>query len=329
MLVLTRSDVRSIASMAEAIELMKSAFRELSEGRAVSPLRVPIEIDEQEGVTLFMPAFVPIADALGVKIVSVFPRNLSHGIPTIHAAVTLVDSANGQPIALMDGGFLTALRTGAVSGAATDLLARSDSKTLVVIGAGAQGVTQAAAVCEVRPIERVIAVDRSDESLSRFRDAIAREWAHLADRIETTNDAALVREADVICTATTSRTPVYDDADLRPGVHINAVGAFTPEMQETPTETIARALVVVDYFEAAYAEAGDLINPVKDGLVTTDHYKTELGHLVAGSAAGRASDKQITFFKSVGNAIQDVVVGRRLVERAVEAGIGQNIDLFN
>lgn len=329
MLVLTRSEVRSIASMAEAIALMKSAFRELSEGRAVSPLRVPIEVEEQEGVTLFMPAFVPAADALGVKIVSVFPRNLSSGMPTIHAAVTLVDSSNGQPIAMMDGGFLTALRTGAVSGAATDLLARPDSKTLVVIGAGAQGVTQAAAVCEVRPIERVIVVDRSDESLHRFRETISREWSHLKDRIETTNDTGIVREADVICTATTSRTPVYRDADLRDGVHINAVGAFTPEMQETPSETIARALVVVDNFEAAYAEAGDLINPVSQGLVTVDHYAIELGHLVAGSAVGRESDDQITFFKSVGNAIQDVVVGRRLMERAVEAGIGQNIDLFN
>jgi ornithine cyclodeaminase len=328
MLVLTRSDVRSIASMAEAIDLMKSAFRELSDGRAVSPLRVPIEIEDQEGVTLFMPAFVPVADALGVKIVSVFPRNLANGIPTIHAAVALVDSSNGQPIALMDGGFLTALRTGAVSGAATDLLARADSRTLVVIGAGAQGVTQAAAVCEVRPIERIIVVDRSDESLERFRDAIAREWSNVSATIETTNDASVVSEADVICTATTSKTPVYNDADLPAGVHINAVGAFTPEMQETPSQTVARARVVVDSFEAAYAEAGDLINPVNEGLVTTDHFRVELGHLVAGSAPGRSNEREITFFKSVGNAIQDVVVGRRLVDRALEAGIGQNIDLF-
>jgi ornithine cyclodeaminase len=328
MLVLTRSDVRSVASMSEAIELMKSAFRELSAGRAVAPFRVPIEIEEQEGVSLFMPAYVPASDALGVKFVSVFPRNPSAGIPTIHAAVTLIDATNGQPIAMLDGGFLTALRTGAVSGAATDLLARPDSKTLVVIGAGAQGVTQAAAVCEVRPIERVIVVDRFDESLARFRDTVAREWGHLTDRIETTNDAGAVREADIICTATTSKTPVYDDADLPDGVHINAVGAFTPEMQETPSRTIARARVVVDNFDAAFAEAGDLIIPVNEGLVTVEHYRTELGHLVDGSATGRSNDREITFFKSVGNAIQDVVVGKNLVERASEKGIGIDIDLF-
>jgi len=329
MLVLTRSEVRSVASMPEAIELMKSAFRELSAGRAVSPLRVPIEVAEQEGVSLFMPAFVPASDALGVKIVSVFPRNPAAGIPTIHAAVILVDVANGQPVAMMDGGFLTALRTGAVSGAATDLLARPESKTLVVIGAGAQGVTQAAAVCEVRPIERIVVVDPSEQSLSRYREAIAREWPALNDRIETTSDPSVVRQADVICTATTSKTPVYNDDDLRPGVHINAVGAFTPEMQETPSATIARATVVVDNFEAAYAEAGDLINPVREGLVTTDHYRRELGHLVAGSAPGRTAEDEITFFKSVGNAIQDVVVGQRLVEQAREAGVGHDIDLFS
>ena len=124
--------------------------------------------------------------------------------------------------------------------------------------------------------------------------------------------------------------PVFDDdADLRDGVHINAVGAFTPEMQETPSQTIARARVVVDNFHAAYAEAGDLINPVNEGLVTVDHYKTELGHIVAGSATGRSNERQITFFKSVGNAIQDVVVGKSLVERAGQKGIGINIDLFN
>ncbi len=314
--------------MAEAIELMKSAFRELSAGRAVSPLRLPIDVPQQEGVALFMPAYVPASDALGVKIVNVFPRNPAAGLPTIHAAVILIDATNGQPVAMMDGGFLTALRTGAVSGAATDLLARPESKTLVVIGAGAQGVTQAAAVCEVRPIERVIVVDPNEDSLTRFRDAIAREWSHLADRIETTSDAGAVREADVICTATTSKSPVYDDADLPDGVHINAVGAFTPEMQETPSQTIARATVVVDNVEAAYAEAGDLINPVREGLVTVDHYKRELGHLVDGSVKGRADDREITFFKSVGNAIQDVVVGKRLVDLATEAGIGHDIDLF-
>ncbi|MCC6705059.1 MAG: ornithine cyclodeaminase, partial [Thermomicrobiales bacterium] len=213
-------------------------------------------------------------------------------------------------------------------GAATDLLARTDSRTLVVIGAGAQAETQAAAVAAVRPIERIIVVARSEESLARFSSLVARNWPDLVDRIETTTDHHAVSEADVICAATTSKTPVFDDADLKPGVHINGVGAFTPEMQEIPAETIVRARVVVDSFEAAWSEAGDLIKPVEAGLTTTDHYRNELGHLVASSAVGRQNAEEITFFKSVGNAIQDVIVAASIVKRAREQGIGTEFDLF-
>ena len=327
MLALSRSDLRQVASMADAIGLMKTAFHELSAGRAVSPLRVPIDVHERHGVTLFMPAMVPAAGALGVKIVSVFPENIPMGLPTIHALVCLVSTETGQPIAIMDGTYLTALRTGAVSGAATDFLARPESKTLVVIGAGAQGVTQAAAVCEVRPIERIIAVDAREEQLARYRQMIAADWPHLVDRLETSTDARSVREADVVCTATTSKTPVFDDADIRPGTHINAVGAFTPEMQEVPAATIARALVVLDNIEAALAEAGDLIIPMAAGIFSRAHLERELGNLVAGTATGRTSADQVTFFKSVGNAVQDVVVAKLATDRAMERGLGHTLDL--
>src|SRR5918993_4004425 len=202
MLVLTRSQVRELVPMPDAIELMKTAFAELSAGRTVSPLRTVIPIPEVEGDALFMPAFVPAMDALGLKTVSVFRRNPEEGLPVIHAIVGLVDPGTGQPLAIMDGTYLTALRTGAVSGAAADLLARPDSRVLVAIGAGAQGVTQIAAVCAVRPIERIVAVDVSEDSLARFRDAMERDWPDLVDRLETSTDAATaVREADVICTA--------------------------------------------------------------------------------------------------------------------------------
>ncbi len=328
MLMLNRGDVRSLASLPETIEAMKTAFRELSEGRAVSPLRTPIENESLSAVTLFMPAFVPIADALGMKIVSVFPGNSSSGLPTIHALVALVDTGNGKPVAILEGGFLTALRTGAVSGAATDLLARPESKTLIVFGAGAQAETQVAAVAAVRPIERIVVIGRAGARLEGFQRSMSNHWPDLAGRIETSTDPRLVREADIVCTATTSTTPVFDDADITPGTHINAVGAFTPEMQEIPSATIARARVVVDNFEAAWSEAGDLIVPVNQGLTTTDHYTCELGHLVAGTSEGRTNSDQVTFFKSVGNAIQDVIVAKRIVERAHQLGLGIDFDLF-
>lgn len=328
MLVLTRSQVRELVSMADAIELMKTAFAELSAGRTVSPLRTVIPLPDRDGDALFMPAYVPAMDALGLKSVNVFRRNPERGLPVIHAIVSLVDPETGQPLALMDGTYLTALRTGAVSGAAADLLARPESRVLAAIGAGAQGITQIAAVCAVRPIEQVIAVDVNEPALERLRQQLRNDWPEIEARLETTTDAgAAVREADVICTATTSRTPVFRDEDVRPGTHISAVGAYTPEMQELPAETVARATVVVDAVEAALAEAGDLIIPLNDGLVRREHFSRELGMVASGMAPGRTSDEEVTLFKSVGNAVQDVVVAKRAVERAREMGVGMEVEL--
>lgn len=313
--------------MRDAVELMKVAFRELSAGRADSPLRTPIDVEDAGGTTLFMPAYVPAEGALGVKVVSVFTNNRAHGLPTIHAVVCLVNAATGVPAAIMEGGSVTALRTGAVSGAATDLLARRDARTVAVIGAGVQGVTQAVAVATVRPIVRIIAIDVNEDQLVRYKEAMQRDWPEFAGIVETTTDSAAVQQADVICTATTSRTPVFRDADVRPGTHINGVGAYTPEMQELPPETVARATIVVDSTAAVLAEAGDLIIPLNQGLIERGHVSRELGMLVDGRVSGRTHDEEITLFKSVGNAVQDVVVARRAVDQATARGIGTTVDL--
>jgi ornithine cyclodeaminase len=260
--------------------------------------------------------------------VNVFRNNPARGLPAIHALVMLVDTETGLPAAIMDGAYLTALRTGAVSGAAADLLAREDSHTLAVIGAGAQGVTQIAAICAVRPIERVIAVDISEASLERLKAGIRQDWPDLIDRVEVSTDAAeAVRQADIVCTATTSQKPVFADSDLKPGTHVSGVGAYTPQMQEIPAETVVRATVVVDAIDAALEEGGDLIIPLNQGLVTRDHFSRELGMLVNGEVTGRTYGDEITFFKSVGNAVQDVVVAKLAVERARERGVGLEIDL--
>ena len=327
MLALSRSDIRRLVPMPDAIELMKTVFAELSAGRTTSPLRTVIPVEHGVADALFMPAHVPTMNALGLKVVSVFQGNRARGLAVINALVCLLDPETGEPLAIMDGTYLTALRTGAVSGAATDLLARPDSRVLVAIGAGAQGATQIAAVCAVRAIDRIVAVDVSEDSLARFRDAFARDWPDLVDRLETSTDPAAVRDADVVCSATTSRTPVFADADVRPGTHLNAVGAYTPEMQELPAATVARATVIVDAVDAALSEAGDLIIPLRDGLVPRDHFTRELGQVAAGRAPARISNDEITLFKSVGNAVQDVAVARRAVDRARELGLGTTINL--
>lgn len=328
MLILTRSDLKRLVSMPEAIELMKVAFMELSAGRAVLPLRTVLEIEPDVSSTLVMPAYLPGVGALGFKVISIFTKNPQRGLPTGNAMVCMLDEDTGVPTALLNGAFLTAMRTGAVSGAATDLLARKDAHALTIVGAGVQGVTQALAVCAVREIDTVTVVYRSDASWDRFKETVERDWPELSGKISGTRDVeAAVRSADVICAATTSKTPVFEAAWVKPGTHINGVGSFTPEMQEVPAGTVAQARVIVDHRESALAEGGDLIIPLKAGMFGEDHIVAELGELAAGDVVGRISEDDLTFFKSVGNAVQDMAVAKRAIDRAVTEGIGQEISL--
>ena len=327
MRIIGASDIATLVSMPDAIALMKPAFGELSAGRAQAPLRTGIHLDGSSLDALFMPATVPAANALGVKLVTVAPNNPGHGLPLIHASVLIVDPETGIPAALLDGTSITALRTGAVSGAATDLLARRDSQTLVVFGAGAQALTQVLAVCAVRDITRVIVVGRSQSGLDRLLDWLGERAPEVAALTEVTTDRAAAAHADVVCAATTSREPVFDDRDIRPGTHINAVGAYTRAMQYFPAARILREVVGVDQRAAALEEAGDFVIPIESGLLRAEDVSVELGHLVNGVHPGRTSDDQVTFFKSVGNAVQDMVVARKAFDLAEHRGTGQVVSL--
>jgi len=325
--VLSKQDVQRAVPMRKAIEIVKGAFAQLSAGKAVVPLRTQLPVERHEGVTLFMPAYLSESDDLGVKIVSVFPRNLEIGLPTIFALVVVVEAATGRPVAVMDGTYLTALRTGAASGAATELLARQDAKVAAIFGAGAQGRTQLLAVCEVRDIERAWVYDVNPQAAERYAQEMGGQGRVPADLRVASSPAEAVREADVLCTATTSQTPVFADADLKPGVHINAVGSFTPEMQEIPEQTVGRARLVVGSREGCLAETGDLIIPIRKGLITEDDIYAELGEIAAGIRPGRESAGEITLFKSVGNAVQDVSVAKRVMEAAQRLGLGVEVEL--
>jgi alanine dehydrogenase len=328
MLALTARDVQDLVPMRTAVELMKQVFADLTAGKTTSPLRTQVPVPEAEGVSLFMPAYVPSIEGLGMKVVSVFPRNQELGKPTINAIVAVLDAKTGEPTALMDGTFLTALRTGAGAGAAADFLARLESNVVTCIGAGAQGLTQVWAVASVREVERVYVYDVNPDARNSFAERLAKYDSNLAAQAQPVEDLKVaLAETDVVCTATTSKTPVYDHANIRPGTHVNAIGAFQPTMQEIPVETLLNSYVVVDSVEAAIEEAGDLQIPLSKGEITRDMISVELGHLVDGTADGRTSDEQISFFKSVGNAVQDIIVARHAVQEAEKQGRGQQFSL--
>ena len=263
--------------------------------------------------------------ALGLKVVSIFDSNPPRGLPLIHALVLVLDATTGAPLALIEGGSLTAIRTGAASGAATDALARPDARVVALFGSGAQARRQLEAVCTVRPIERVWLYSLGGGE--QFAAEMAGHGPIPSDIVIAATPRAALAEADIVCTATTSRTPVFDGRDLRPGTHVNGIGSYTPAMQEIDAATVRRARVVVDSRAAALAEAGDLIIPLRAGEIDLDHISTELGEVLAGQKPGRTSAAQITFFKSVGVAVQDAMAARLVVANGAALGLGTVVNL--
>jgi ornithine cyclodeaminase/alanine dehydrogenase-like protein (mu-crystallin family) len=328
MLAISRDDLKQLVSMRQCIDLVKAAFVELYQDRAVVPLRLGLDVDPGKDVTLLMPAYMPRLGALGFKVVSVFQSNSLRELPVTSAMVSMVDAETGVPDAILNGTYLTQLRTGAVSGAGAELMSRENSRNLAVIGGGAQGVTQAVGIASVRDIETITVVDRFEASFPRFQAAIEKDWPDLVAKVSFTQDAEEpVRNADIVCLATTSVEPVFDASWIKPGTHISGVGSFTPEMQETPEAFVVNARIVVDMKEHALAETGDLIIPLGKGTLKESDIVGELGGLVLGEFQGRTSEEENTFFKSVGNAVQDMAVGRFAVQQAIKRGIGQQIDL--
>jgi ornithine cyclodeaminase/alanine dehydrogenase-like protein (mu-crystallin family) len=326
--VLSREDVHQVVTMAEAIEIVQDGFVQLSTRQAIVPARAAIDVKKHDGVMLYMPAYLSGSDALGMKLVSVFPRNVGRGRATINALVVINDAETGEPQALMDGAYLTALRTGAASGVATRWLARRDAEAVGVFGAGVQGRTQLEAVCAVRNIRRAWVYDVDNATAVRYVAEMRRRGGRIpADVRVAASPAEAVREADIICTATTPHTPVVPDEALKAGAHLNGIGSFTPEMREIGPATVRRARVVVDSREAAWTEAGDLIMAKRDGLFSERDVYAEIGEIAAGLKLGREDETQITFFKAVGIAVQDVSVARYALQKAIQLGLGATVEL--
>lgn len=323
LLLLSADAIRQALPMPRAVEAMKDAFAELSSGTAVVPQRLALDVAEAGATSLFMPAYLP-SGGLGAKVVSVFPRNRERGLPAIHGLVVLLDPTTGAPAALLDGTFLTAWRTGAGSGAATDLLARRDARTLALFGCGAQARTQLLAVAAVREIEEVRVYARTRSGLEAFVEEMGPRVA--ARLVAAGNPGEAVRGADVVCAATTSAVPVFEGRDLEGGTHLNGVGSYTLDMREVDAETVGRSRVFVDSREAALAEAGDLVAAELAGRTRRDDW-TELGEVAAGRRPGRRDDAEVTFFKSVGVAVQDMKAASAALVRARELGLGREVEL--
>jgi len=323
-LFLSAKDVEKAISMKETIAAMRNAFLQLATGEAVVPLRSNIDMPKENAGALFMPAYLPDISKISLKTVTINKDNPERGLPMIQAMVMIFDAVTGSPVAVMDGEHLTAMRTGAVSGLATDLLARKDATVVAIIGTGAQGKTQLEAVCEVRDIKKAIVFDLNKECAYAFAEKMSKKLNIEVSPAISPYDISM---ADIICTATSSNRPVFDDANLRTGVHINGVGSYRPDMCEIPAETIVRAKVVIDQSTAALSEAGDLIQPIEKGLINRDHIHAELGEILDGKKAKRENEEEITVFKSVGVAVQDLATAHKVIESARKLGLGTEVSL--
>jgi ornithine cyclodeaminase/alanine dehydrogenase-like protein (mu-crystallin family) len=281
---------------------------------------MPVPIEKAEGIFLFMPAYLEKESFFGTKIVSVFPKNIEKKLSTIQAAYLLNDPTTGELLALMDGILLTAMRTGATSALATKYLSRKNAETLGIIGAGAQAPFQAEAVSEVRSIGRILVYDKDHRAADDFSRTVYEKLKIPVSIMGTARD--VVTSADILVTVTTSTVPVFDGRDLKAGIHINAVGAYTPEMRELDDFTIGKSKIVVDTYEGCMAEAGDLLIPIRNGKFSKENIHADLGEIVLGQKSARTTDEEITLFESVGFALEDLVTARLAYQRAKEKGIG-------
>ncbi|MGD6885067.1 ornithine cyclodeaminase family protein [Staphylococcus shinii] len=306
-----------LLNMEEIVDAVAESLKAYSEGKTNTPLRYSLPFNEDNRY-LVMPALSDELKIVGLKTVTVAPNNTKIGKNTIVGSVILSDYETGETLAVLEGSYLTKIRTGAISGVATRYLARENAKTLCVIGTGDQAQGLIEAVLAVRDIERIQFYNRTYDKAVNFSKQIEKDHEHLklvvCDDVETA-----IADADIIVTATNAQTPVFKQR-LAQGVHVNAVGSFKPDMQELPSQAIVDAdKVVVEAVEAALEETGDLINPVSEGVFGRNHLYGELGHIVASKLEGRVSEDEITIFKSVGVAIVDIVVANYFYQKAIKS----------
>ena len=322
---LTEKDVRAVLPMPDLITAMEGAVSKFSAGAVTQPVRTVLEVGPDKAYFGVMPAALDEPAAVGAKLVTVYAKNHDRGLPSHLATILLLDHATGALAAVVDGRYITEARTAAVSAVSVKHLARPDASVLGIVGSGVQARSHLEAIRHVRTLKDI----RVWSPHALHRDAFVLEMSDATGLpIRGVASAELAaRGADIVVLATASRTPVVSDVDIDPGTHIAAVGACRPDQREMPTALMARARVFVDSRAAAEKESGDILIPQREGAFGKDHVAGELGELVAGKVQGRTSKQDVTVFKSLGLAVEDVVTARLVVDRAQAAGLGQPIKL--
>jgi ornithine cyclodeaminase/alanine dehydrogenase-like protein (mu-crystallin family) len=307
---LTSADIRSLISMEDAINAMEQAFASFSNGISRVPQRY---ISSIKNLDLFLkPAYNEKLGRISVKIITQKKDGNFQGIPAILGIVLLIDMKTGAILALMDGAYITALRTGAAGGIATKLLALENAETVAVFGCGAQGKIQLEAVCNVRPIKRALLFDLSTDTANKVKTEME---GKLNISIQVEKNLEHLKEADIICTATNSEQPLFSQKDISKGVHINAIGSYKPNMQEIDPSIIKSGKLFVDSRESVLKESGDLIKPISEHIFTDAVIEAEMGELINKKACGRHDDNEITIFKSVGLGVQDLFMANAIFEK--------------
>jgi ornithine cyclodeaminase len=323
MLIIDQATVERLLPMPKCIDLMRNTLAALARGETILPLRTIMTIPD--GAFAVMPAYLASPPTIGAKIITVFPKNHGTAFDSHQGAVLLFDSENGSLAAIMDATSVTTIRTAAVSGVATDLLARTDATTLAILGAGVQGHSHLDAMCAVRPLEQVRIWSRNTDHARRLGDAARRRFG--LDVVIARDAADAVRDTDIVCTTTSSTQPVLRGEWLSPGTHVNAVGASQPHAREVDTAAVVRSRLYADRRESALKEPGDVIVPLQEGEITPDHIVGEVGEVLIGRAPGRGSAEEITLFKSLGLAIEDLASASHVYAEARRQQAGVEVEL--
>jgi alanine dehydrogenase len=325
MLVLSEKQVQSLIDIEELISTLEKAHVQYSTGKAVMPVRLVVPLPEIQGRITSMPGFLNVDRALGMKVVTYFPDNPKGRLPGILATIMLFSAETGKLIATMDGSYITAIRTACASAMATKALANPQTPVLGILGAGVQARAHIEALTRVRSIERIRIYSPSGMGAPGIKNDMEPTVKIPIEVARSAEEA--VRDADLVATVTTAKQPIVNRQWLKSGAHINAVGSHRPDLREIDGATLARSKIVVDSREAVMAECGDILLAIKENNISSDSIHAEIGEVLAGVKSGRTSAGEITLYKSVGIAIQDVAAANLVYRKARELKIGTNVEI--